>query len=62
MDNEDLNVYKKDNPKEDNQTTHGTVNHNHKSPLFTGKRLNGRRIALKFITKNEKVIHADLNA
>ena len=63
VDNEDLNVYKKDNPKEDNQTTHGTVkNNNHKSPLFTGRGLNGKRVALKFITKDKKVIHADLNA
>ena len=61
MDNEALKVYKKDNLKEDNQTTHGTViNNNHKSPLFTGKRLNGKRVALKFISKNKKVIHADI--
>ena len=58
INNENLKVYKKDN-----QTTHGKViNNNHKSPLFTGRRLNGRRVALKFITKEKKVIHADLNA
>jgi putative transposase len=62
IDNEELRVYQDKRSKDLDNSEERNLTQGDKSQLSKGKRkLVGKRIYQKFISKNKKVIHADVN-